>query len=167
MRSSGLMHMIFLAAAVSSALLFSACSSQSPEPKPALQAPQLSDEEMLAEDMVSSMLTAIRKNDRDQFVRYMVDEMKTSITDEAFKAMVTEFNKKKGPYISRKYLGSLEQPFFRVYLWKAKFAPSKEMVEAFRKKGKSESDIPVTDTLIRLELGNVDKSIKVFGIYFQ
>jgi hypothetical protein len=87
----------------------------------------------------------------------MVDDDEDSITDEAFKAMVTNSTKRKVPISAEKYLGSLEQAVLQGVSVEARFAPSKEMVEAFRKKGKSESDIPVTDTLIRLELGTVDK----------
>lgn len=133
---------------------------------------QFTDEESavmrkVAEQYVHDVLTGLSERNYKLYIKNFTDEIKVDINEAAFNAMVDEFNKKKGPYVGRQYLGDLTQGYFKVFLWKAQFEPSKELVEALKKQRKDVGSIMKGDTLIRLEIGKVDGAYKAFGIYFQ
>jgi len=93
--------------------------------------------------------------------------MKIDINEKAFTVMVDEFNKKKGPFIAKQYLGDLTQGYFKVFLWKAQFEIPKEVLDSAKKLKKKPEELVKSDTLIRLEMAKVADSYIVMGIYFQ
>lgn len=121
---------------------------------------QSEDEQLknIAENYMDSIMMGMKNKDYKMFSEHLTDELKTDITKDKFQLMVESFDKEKGSYDSRKYLGMLQKNYFRVYLWKAKYKKSAE---------KSKKDDLENDTLVRLILGKVDEKYLIFGFSFQ
>jgi hypothetical protein len=133
---------------------------------------QFSDEDPLAmkkasEQFLNDILTGMKERNYKLFIKNFTDEMKIEINEKAFQVMVDEFEKKKGPYVSRQYFGDLTQGYFKVFLWKAQFEVPKELVDLAKKQKKDPSTLLRSDTLIRLEVAKLDNTYMVMGIYFQ
>ena len=121
---------------------------------------QSEDEQLknVAENYMDSIMMGMKNKDYKMFSEHLTDELKTDITKDKFQLMVDSFDKEKGTYESRKYLGTLQKNYFRVYLWKAKYK------KAATKAAKDDLE---NDTLVRLILGKVDDKYFIFGFSFQ
>lgn len=127
-----------------------------------LNAPETQNEDeqlkAIADKYMDTIMMGMKNKDYKMFSEFLTDELKTDITKDKFKLMVESFEKEKGVYESRKYLGILQKNYFRVYLWKAKYKKSVE---------KNKKDDLENDTLVRLILGKVDEKYYIFGFSFQ
>lgn len=114
-----------------------------------------------AEKYIDTIVIGLKDRNYKMFSEHLTDEMKTTITKDKFELMVDAFEKEKGVYQSRVYLGELTKGYFKVFFWKGKF------VRPDVKSKKDKKDELEDETLIRLILGEVDDKYLIFGFSFQ
>lgn len=104
----------------------------------------------------NQMLRAIQENDYSAFVEYLSAEAAKAMTPEAFQAARNEMTRQSGEIISFEYMGELQTPLVRNFVYRVTFCRNSEANEE-----------PITqDLMFRLLTGEIDGKIQVISFSF-
>jgi hypothetical protein len=119
------------------------------------------------ECFLHQIVAAMEKGDYDSFTENYIAEYRKKLTVSIFEQMSASFRKTNGKMKQIRYLGSVNKYSCRVLLWSVIFERTPEVNEQLKKAGQDPSQIPDTETLVKMIVGKTNQGWKIIQMGLQ